>query len=78
KVKNILKCMKEEGLPLPLFLDALCWGDSDCIADRTCVYARTLLMVSDELPGILDRWYKPPRASGARPAGGREALEQFA
>ncbi|KAJ6576840.1 hypothetical protein B0H10DRAFT_2236161 [Mycena sp. CBHHK59/15] len=30
KVKNILKCMKEEGLPLPLFLDALCWGDSDC------------------------------------------------
>ncbi|KAJ6605791.1 hypothetical protein B0H10DRAFT_2228943 [Mycena sp. CBHHK59/15] len=26
KVKNILKCMKEEGLPLPLFLDALCWG----------------------------------------------------
>ncbi|KAJ7440734.1 hypothetical protein FB451DRAFT_1058621 [Mycena latifolia] len=78
KVKKVLRCMKDEGLPLPLFLDALSWGDPKCVADKTCIYARTSLMVSDELPGILERWHKPPRASGARPAGARGPLEQFA
>ncbi|KAJ7715201.1 hypothetical protein B0H16DRAFT_1435173 [Mycena metata] len=79
KVRKVLSCMKEEGLPLPLFLDALSWGDADCIKDRTCSYARTSLMVSDELPGILERWHMPPRtSSGAKPAGARQPLEEFA
>ncbi|KAJ7080894.1 hypothetical protein B0H15DRAFT_786779 [Mycena belliarum] len=70
--------MQDERLPLPLFLDALSWGNPECISDRTCIYARTSLMVSDELPGILARWYKPPRPSGAKPAGARTPLEHFA
>ncbi|KAJ6479073.1 hypothetical protein C8R45DRAFT_1156601 [Mycena sanguinolenta] len=78
KVKKILACMKEEGLPLPLFLDALSWGNAECVRDRTCSYARTSLMVSDELPGILDRWHKPPRTAGARAAGAQRPLEEFA
>ncbi|KAJ6477200.1 hypothetical protein C8R47DRAFT_1178829 [Mycena vitilis] len=78
KVKKVLACMQEEGLPLPLFLDALSWGDPRCTADPTCRYARTSLMVSDELPRILERWHKPPRASSSRPAGARKPLEQFA
>jgi hypothetical protein len=78
KVKKILDCMRDQCLPLPLFLDALSWGDSRCTSDKACVYARTSLMVSDELPGILQRWHKPPIISGARPAGARVALEKFA
>ncbi|KAJ6566730.1 hypothetical protein B0H19DRAFT_1025346 [Mycena capillaripes] len=58
--------MQDVGLPLPLFLDALSWGDAECIADK------------DELPGILERWHKPPRARGSKPAGGRRPLEEFA
>ncbi|KAJ6491935.1 hypothetical protein C8R45DRAFT_755404, partial [Mycena sanguinolenta] len=42
---------------------------------------RSALMHSKELPGILRRWWKPPRSPGshhARPKGGREVLEDFA
>jgi hypothetical protein len=78
KVRVVLKCMQDVGLPLPIFLDALSWGTPECIADRTCSYARTSLMVSDELLGILERWHKPPRSSGSKPAGGRRPLEHFA
>ncbi|KIK81786.1 hypothetical protein PAXRUDRAFT_806776 [Paxillus rubicundulus Ve08.2h10] len=38
-------------------------------------------MVSDELPSILKRWYKPPRTAGStskRAQGARPALERFA
>ncbi|KAJ7210043.1 hypothetical protein GGX14DRAFT_303538, partial [Mycena pura] len=46
------------------------------------VYARTSLMVSEELPQILQRCYNPPRRSakghGARPAGARQVLLDFA
>jgi hypothetical protein len=35
-------------------------------------------MVSDELPEILARWHKPPRAAGSKPAGARWLLEEFA
>ncbi|KAJ7939781.1 hypothetical protein B0H13DRAFT_1586990 [Mycena leptocephala] len=70
KVKKILKLMADEHLPLPLFLDALSWGESECISDKTCSYARTALMVSDELPRILERWYKPRGLVGLDPQGG--------
>ncbi|KAJ7833955.1 hypothetical protein B0H14DRAFT_2591165 [Mycena olivaceomarginata] len=46
------------GTPGPPLLDALSWGDSKCTGDRQCIYARTSLMVSDEVPGILERWHK--------------------
>ncbi|KAJ7891746.1 hypothetical protein B0H13DRAFT_1625873, partial [Mycena leptocephala] len=69
KVRKILDCMRDKRLPLLLFLGALSWGNARCTSDKACVYARTSLIVSDELPGILQRWHKPPRISGARPAG---------
>ncbi|KAJ7849914.1 hypothetical protein B0H13DRAFT_1905974 [Mycena leptocephala] len=78
KVKKVLAAMHDVGLPLPLFLDALSWGDTKCTADQACRYARTSLMVSDELPEILARWHKPPRAAGSQPAGARRPLEEFA
>ncbi|TBU55634.1 hypothetical protein BD310DRAFT_933243 [Dichomitus squalens] len=46
-------------------------------------YERSALMGSEELPRILERWYKVPRASSSRhhhvrPQGARKALEEFA
>jgi hypothetical protein len=61
KVKNTLRFMDSQSINLPIFLDALSWGDPGCHSDPKVQYARTALMVSDELPGILERWYKPPR-----------------
>ena len=57
KVKKILTFMNSQGLNLPIFLDALSWGDAGCHSDPKVQYERTALMVSDELPGILERWH---------------------
>ncbi|TBU26765.1 hypothetical protein BD311DRAFT_779457 [Dichomitus squalens] len=83
RVKSILAYMESVDMNLPLFLDALSWGDDACIADPKVQYERTALMGSEELPRILERWYKVPRASASRhhhvrPQGAREALEEFA
>lgn len=82
KVRATLFFMEEQGINLPIFLDALSWGDTGCSSDHKIRYARTSLMVSTELPGILSRWYNPPRRShqkrGKRPAGARAKLLNFA
>ncbi|KAI0629150.1 hypothetical protein C8Q77DRAFT_1236530 [Trametes polyzona] len=83
RVHNILKCMEDNGMNIPMFLDTLSWGDDECIHDPKVRYERTALMVSEELPYILRRWYRTPRASTSRahyvrPAGARKALEEFA
>ncbi|KAJ7159879.1 hypothetical protein C8R43DRAFT_1124238 [Mycena crocata] len=78
KVRNILDALKEEQINLPIFLDALCWGDTECISDKRMQYARTSLMTSEEFPGILERCYRPPRAIGTPPKGGRVTLLEFA
>jgi hypothetical protein len=82
KVLAVLDCMSSEGLALPHFLDFLSWGNPECHTNRRVQYHRTTLMVSDELPRILERWHRPPRRSGsgrgARPAGARQVLEEFA
>ncbi|KAJ7221480.1 hypothetical protein GGX14DRAFT_353660, partial [Mycena pura] len=48
-----LKFMKEQGLDVAIFLDALCWGDEQCHSDSQVIFAPTGLMVSKELPRIL-------------------------
>ncbi|KAF8627584.1 hypothetical protein AX17_006157 [Amanita inopinata Kibby_2008] len=81
KVINILECMKEQGMDLPLFLDALSWGDPGCHSHPQTQYARTALLKSRELPNILERWYAPPRTQqsqkGTRLAGARGVLLEF-
>src|SRR6266576_469107 len=49
KVKKVINCMQNEGLNLPLFLDAIFYGDPGCHNDNTVQYQRTALMFSDEL-----------------------------
>lgn len=83
RVIQILDFMESMDMNLPIFLDALSWGDDECISDSKVRYAHTALMVSEELPGILERWYKVPRAStskhhNVRPQGARKVLEKFA
>ncbi|KAI6140218.1 hypothetical protein BKA82DRAFT_4331999 [Pisolithus tinctorius] len=63
KVLTVLPCMDSVGLNLPLFLDFLSWGDQECIVNAKIRYECTALMVSKELPGILECWRSPPRAS---------------
>ncbi len=82
-VVKILQYMDSLNMNLPIFLDALSWGDDACIAHPKVQYARTALMVSEELPRILERWYRVPRSSTTRahhvrPRGARKALEKFA
>ncbi|KAJ7621616.1 hypothetical protein DFH06DRAFT_1233093 [Mycena polygramma] len=81
KVKAVLYAMENEKINLPIFLDALSWGDHDCIIDPKIRSARSALMHSTELPGIVRRWWKPPLSTGshhARAKGGREVLENLA
>ncbi|KAF7291218.1 hypothetical protein MIND_01265300 [Mycena indigotica] len=79
KVLVVLDCLKGEKMDLPIFLDALLWGDSECIADGKGQYARTTLMTSECFPSILERCHKPPRPSGgAVPVAGGPVLEKLA
>ncbi|KIJ17501.1 hypothetical protein PAXINDRAFT_72558 [Paxillus involutus ATCC 200175] len=81
KIRRVLSVIREEGMNVPLFLDALFWGgEPECHADRTLGFARTALLVSEELPGIFERCYKPPcnHNKGPRPAGGHRTLDTFA
>jgi hypothetical protein len=77
----ILGTMDSYGIDLPIFLDALSWGDPECIQNAKIRYERSTLMNSAELPGILRRWWKPPRpvrSRNRRPKGARSAMEHFA
>jgi len=75
KVKVVLDCMKREGLDLPIFLDAICWGNEKCIVDNQVRFARTMLLSSKEFPLLLHRWWRPP---GARSESARKPLQDFA
>jgi hypothetical protein len=81
RVVKVLDFMAGLGINLPIFLDALSWGDAACIFDAKVRYARTGLMKSKELPLILRQWWKPPRTPGSgnsRSAGATTVMEQFA
>lgn len=82
KVKRIFNCMQSEGLNLPLFLDAVFYGDAGCHNDAAIQYQRTALMVSDELPILLERWYQAPSRGqgyrGQRPLAAKKVLVNFA
>ena len=74
-VKRVLNVLKEEGMDVAGFLDALCWGNLLAIVDPTARAARTSLTHSDRLARIVSHWC-PPRTSqgGATAEGAREVL----
>jgi hypothetical protein len=61
---QVLDLMDTLHLNLPLFLWAISWNVPKLTADNRVRFARTALMVSDELPGILAHWHRPPRSHG--------------
>jgi len=75
-VKRVLDVLKEGGMDVAGFLDALCWGNQPAIADPTTRSARTNLTHSDRLAGIVSRWLHPPRTSqgGSVAEGARQLL----
>ncbi|KIK79099.1 hypothetical protein PAXRUDRAFT_162190, partial [Paxillus rubicundulus Ve08.2h10] len=81
KVLTVLSSMDSVGLNLPLFLDFLSWGDQECVINAKIRYARTALMVSAELPGILECWRNLPWAPGSTDTCSKAAqpvIEEFA
>lgn len=82
RVVKVLDCIESESMDLAIFLDAVSWGDVSCHKDRRIQYARTSLFVSNLFPAMIQRWYRPPRATekqkGKRPMGAREIMQGFA
>src|SRR3977135_1626861 len=51
-VKRVLKVLKEGGMDVGGFLDALSWGNQSAVADPTTRQARTNLMHSERLAEV--------------------------
>lgn len=79
-VEQTTAMMEATGINLPIYLDALSWGHAKCTKDPSIRYQRSALMHSRELPGILERWRKPPHRSASitRPAGATQTMNEFA
>jgi hypothetical protein len=67
-------------LNIPLFLWAISWNVPELTSNHRVRFVRMALMVSDELPGILAHWHKPPRShgQGIRTKAARKALNGWA
>jgi hypothetical protein len=63
KIQYIFEVMDPLSINLTIFLDAVSWGDGECMANSKIHYERSGLMKSDELPQILHHWWRPPRRS---------------
>ncbi|KIK92819.1 hypothetical protein PAXRUDRAFT_791231, partial [Paxillus rubicundulus Ve08.2h10] len=80
KVITILSSMEHAGLNLLLLLDLLSWGDQECVVSVKIRYEHTALMVSEELPGIMEYWRSPPQATGSMDVHAKAAqpvVEEF-
>jgi hypothetical protein len=64
RIRSILCFMDSLHVNLPVFLWAISWNIPDLVEDSKIRWARAALMVSDELPGILANWCRPPRTHG--------------
>ncbi|KAK7012455.1 hypothetical protein R3P38DRAFT_3019300, partial [Favolaschia claudopus] len=81
KIYNVLLYMGSQGVTLADLLDGISWGDEECTQNAQLRVARTQLLQSAELPGILRRWWRPPRPQGGnkkRPQGARVVMQNFA
>ena len=70
-VKCVLDILKDGGMDIVGFLDALSWGNQLAIVDPYTKAARTSLTCSDQLAMIVSHWLCPPQTSqGGSTAGG--------
>ena len=75
-VKHVLDVLKEGGMDVVGFLDALCWGNLLAVTDPTVRAARTSLTHSDRLATVVSKWLDPPQTSqgGSKAGGARDTL----
>lgn len=81
KVSRVLECISQEGLDLPTVLDSILWGSTDCTGDARVRFARTSLLRSKLLPGIMQHIWKPlkpPSTNKPAPPGARDVVEKLA
>jgi hypothetical protein len=80
RVVKILQLMEELHVNLPIFLWAISWNVEELISNPQARFARTSLMISDELPGILTHWHQPPRQhnAGVRTKAAKLAMTNWA
>lgn len=80
-VLEVLACLKEHRMSVFDFMDALSWGDYDCVTHPSVKIARRMFLQNRGLRGLLARWWKPPRPRGStkpRAQGARETMVGFA
>ncbi|KAJ6494521.1 hypothetical protein C8R45DRAFT_1135396 [Mycena sanguinolenta] len=81
KIYNILRYMDGQRISLANLLDGISWGDEECTQNAQLRVDRPQFLNSPELPGILKRWWRPPRSRAQnrkRPKEARVAMEHFA
>ena len=80
RVRSVIDFMTSININLPLFLWALSWNLPELVSDPKVTHERTALMLSEELPGILNHWRRPPRkhGSGVRTKGAYDTMNRFA
>lgn len=83
KMAKVIGYMAGQGLDVTTFLHYMSWNldlGTSSSSYRKVKYARTALMHSDLLPGILERWYWPPRKheEGIRTRAARKVMERWA
>lgn len=82
RVVEVLDLMDSLHLNLPLLLWAISWNVPELVLHSRARFARTALpvMTSEELPGILANWHRPPRAhnQGIRTKAACNAMNEWA
>ena len=75
-VKRVLDVLKEGGMDVVGFLDALCWENLLAVTDPTVRAARTSLTHSGRLATVVLKWLDPPRTSqgGSKAGGARDTV----
>lgn len=76
KTVRTITFMKDEGLNLAIFTDAVFWGNAACNSQSVVVFERTAFMGSKYLGRVLGHMWKPPPPS--RAVSGREVVREFA
>lgn len=80
-VLNVLDALQDNSLTLMRFLEALSWGDPDCIKHSRIQRIRTWFLQHRSLQKLIRCWYSPPRSKHShksRPNGARNVLCGFA
>lgn len=78
--EKIIQLMDHLQLNLAVFLSSLLWGCEELVDHDRAKWHRTCLVLSDELPSILQRLNRPPSVhdkSAAR-GGAREVIDKWA